>query len=299
MSRTLLPLIFCFFGLAALTPTTADTTSCIVFENYFSPYHTYAVVLETEDNGECCELCARDDKCVAWTREEESGRCSLKDDADVLVGSVGVDSGIKYEGDAAPELVSNGVGASVIIGKEETPQPASTSVSAVAVATSNGGSSTAHVVASPDGVATRSSVSGSGSAYTAADTPTVSLATSLTKESGETPEYVVTYYEKPSVVGEVSTIAGKTIPLVIPEEDDPLCYRCIGFPCIFTEGLSYRDGVAIVDTHTDDIEGCCKACRSNADCISWWRNPETSRCVLNGDLPDQIESEVVYGGTVL
>lgn len=237
---------------------------------------------------------------MAWTREEESGHCSLKDDADVLVGAVGVDSGIKYKGDAVPQLVSNGVGASVIVGQEPEPEPpASTSVSAVAIATSSGGSSTAAVSATPDGVSTYNAVTGSGTSYTAADTPEVSLATSLTKESGEAPEYVVAYYEKPSYVGEVSTIAGKTIPLVVAEDSDPICYRCLTFPCIFSEGLSYREGVVIVDTRTDDQEGCCKACKSNAECVSWWRNPQTSRCVLNSNLPEQTTSEIVYGGTVL
>lgn len=299
MARTLVCSVICILCLAGLTPSVAESTSCIVFPDYFSPYHTYTVVVETEDNGECCALCAADEKCVSWTREAETGRCSLKDDAEVLVGAVGVDSGIKYKGDAVPELVSNDVGASVIVGHEPPAAPTSTSVSAVAIATSSGGSSVANVAATPDGVSTYNAVSGSGTAYTAADTPKVSLATSVTKESGEPPEYVVSYYEKPTVVGEVSTIAGKSIPLVIAENDDPICYRCLAFPCLFTEGVSYRNGFILVDTSTDDHEGCCKACKSHPECISWWRNPQTARCVLNGDLPDQTISTDVFGGTVL
>lgn len=206
---------------------------------------------------------------MAWTREEASGRCSLKDDADVLVGAVGVDSGIKYKGDAVPELVSNGVGASVIVGKEpqHSPEPASTSVSAVAVASSSSSSgdgpssSTAHVTATPSGVTSRSSVSGTGSAFTAAETPKVSLATSLTKERDEAPEYAVAYYEKPSIVGEVSTTEGKAIPLVIAEnDDDSICYKCEEFPCLFKKGVSYRSTLCLTQDPSQLV------CRWGFDC---------------------------------
>lgn len=243
---------------------------------------------------------------MAWVFERDTKKCALKDDADVLLAASGIDSGIKY-GKGVPTLAGNNVGAVVLAvdvptPKNDAPTTGSTTISSSAAAVSTGGTSTAFVSASPSGVKSQTGVSGTGSASTSADTPQVSLKTALTNDGRSPPDYAVSLYKKSTYSGEVTLTTGKVVPLVYPENaSDVTCFHCENFPCFYDSGKTYK-GRSLTEANLDSsvfLEGgsiiadffgtrdeCCRSCRANSGCSSWWRVPKTARCVLNNNVPN-------------
>jgi len=188
---------------------------------------------------------------VLWTRLAKSGLCALKDDCDYLLPAVGCDTGVKYYGYGVPEVKADGLEVTVIAGKGKSkpapPPPASQGsnvVSASASSFSTGGTSSASVVATPNGVKSSSHVSGKGAAFTSATTPVVTLSTALTKEYGELPDYVVKYYTNPYVKTEVTLSTEKVVPFLLSEKDDDSCFDCDSFPCLYNKGVIYKSELA-------------------------------------------------------
>lgn len=275
--------------------------SSLSFAASFSPRYTYSMKY-TNSNDECWYLCEEDEKCVLWTRLAKSGLCALKDDCDYLLPAVGCDTGVKYYGYGVPEVKADGLEITVIAGKGNSkpvpppPAPQSNVVSASASSFSTGGTSSASVVATPHGVKSSSFVSGNGAAFTSATTPVVTLATALTKEHGELPDYVVKYYANPYIKTEVTLTTEKVVPFLLSEKEDDSCFYCDAFPCLYSKGVIYKSTQVLLETETDSQFGCCNLCRKTDLCVSWYRNPKSKKCVLNSDLPAVETKEAVYGG---
>lgn len=232
-----------------------ETVSCVLFEDYLSPGHTYKVFY-TKDKGACCKFCADDENCVAWSRDIMTGKCALKKDCEILIAIAGAESGVKHISQQEPVLEYNGVGAYVIVAKTPSPPPPPAPVrpppapsqgfvfssSSSAVGSGNGGSSSSFssVTVDENGVRSVSSTTGNAVATTAVETPTLSLATTTVAEDGKTSKLAVTYYKNATYMGTVPLVNGKPIQIIANASVEPPCLTCVNYTCLAAPGIIFQ-----------------------------------------------------------
>jgi len=55
--------------------------------------------------------------------------------------------------------------------------------------------------------------------------------------------------------------------------------------CRINKGVTYPDGIVLVQGRAPTSWYCCEVCRTSGDCNSWYFNKRTNGCVLNRNVP--------------